>query len=789
MILVVSAVKIFVINVLLKYEMYQGDNVMNISCISFLKLMTGFLLASLACIALNAAVLEEVVVTAQKREQNLSDVGISITAFTGEQMKALGVSSTQGLHNQTPGLIVTDFGGGTTTVFTMRGAGQLDFNDQQEGPVAVYIDGAYNSYLAGVGFNFYDLERVEILRGSQGTLFGRNATAGLVHIISAKPTDEHEGYVEVTGGEYGQIKVEGAVSGPLGETLNGRLSMYYEHTDGYIENSTGDDSHDVGNYSGRAQLLFEPSDKLSVLVIGHWAMDDTNADIYDIRPAVTDVGGLTGLPGDGFVKEAGPASHFDFCSNVLPVINGLPPGFVTPALGAADCFGNFNNDGPFRASTNFNSFFERDHFGVTGTIDYETDWGTITSITDWQDFKKRYNEDSDSTPATLFHFFQDMDSNQFSEELRLAGESERARWVVGAYYLNIDSNGRTGVEATGSLGIGLDNLWELDTTTYAFFGQFEYDFNDAFTGIAGIRWTEDEKDFSITPRCTFLPNLAGLNATDCLVLAPFIQGVGLPTTRRSEGDWSGHIELDWHINDDTMAYAKIARGHKAGGFNGGIISFFFANEITYDSELPVTYEGGLKTQFANGKVRLNASVFYTDYKNFQTFTQQGPSLILFNVDSEVLGSEIELTLNPWDGWDFLFGLSLLDAEQKNLTGAGGTIDRQMPNAPDVSFNALGRYEWSAFGGRMAAQVDMNYVDDRPLNAIGDPGLRDGSYTVANASVQWTSANDQWLLKLWVKNFNDEVYFPTNFDITTITGVTQPVVSAPRWFGGTVGYHW
>ena len=756
----------------------------------YLKTYIFFLLSGLfVATNLNAQVLEEVIVTAQKREQNLSDVGISVTAFTGEQMKALGISSTQDIDNQTPGLIVTDFGGGTTTAFTMRGAGQLDFNDQQEGPVAVYIDGAYNSYLAGVGFNFYDLERIEVLRGSQGTLFGRNATAGLVHIISAKPTDEQEGYIELTGGEYGQFKAEGAISGPLAKSLKGRLSMYYEDTDGYIENSTGPDSHDVGNYSGRAQLLFEPNDRLSVLVAGRWATDDTNADIYDIRPAVTDFGGIAGLPGDGYVKLANPTSHFDYCSNVLPVVNGLPPGFITPALGAADCFGNFNNDGPFRASTNFDSYFERDHYGITGTIEYETDFGIITSITDWQDFKKLYNEDSDSTPVTLFHFFQDMESNQFSQELRLAGESDRVRWVLGAYFLNIDSNGRTGVEATGSLGIALDNLWSLETTTYAFFGQGEYDLNDSITGIVGIRWTEDEKDFSITPRCTFLPDLAGLNAADCLVLDPFIQATGLPETERTEGDWSGHVELDWHVSEDILVYGKIARGHKAGGFNGGIISFFLADDITYDSELPITYEGGFKTELFDGKARLNASVFYTDYNDFQTFTQHGPSLILFNVDAEVLGSEIELTLNPWEGWGFLFGLSLLDAEQKNLEGAGGVIDRQMPNAPDVSFNALGRYEWAAFGGRMAAQIDMNYVDDRPLNAIGDPALVGESYTVANAHLQWMSVDEHWSLKLWVKNFNDEEYFHTNFDITTITGVTQPVVAAPRWFGGTVGYRW
>lgn len=737
----------------------------------------------------NAQVLEEVIVTAQKREQSLSDVGISASAFSGEQMKELGISSTQDIDSQIPGLIVTDFGGGTTTVFTVRGAGQLDFNDQQEGPVAVYLDGAYNSYLAGVGFNFYDLERVEVLRGSQGTLFGRNATAGLVHIISRKPTREFEGYAELSGAEYGEIKAEGAVSGPITDSLMGRLSMFYQDNDGYIENSTGDDSHDVGNYSGRAQLLFEPSDRLSVLVAGRWATDDTNADIYNIRPAVTDVGGIAGLPGDGYVKEVTEAQHFDWCSNILPAINGLPPGWVTPALGAADCYGNFNDDGPFHASTNFDSFFKRDHYGITGTIEYETDFGNLTLITDWQDFKKRYNEDSDSTPATLFHFFQDMDSNQFSQEVRLDGETEVMRWVVGGYYLNIDSDGRTGLEATGSLGIAMDNLWELETTTYAFFGQMEYDFNEAITGIAGFRWTEDEKEFSIAPRCTFLPDLQSLNPTDCLVLEPFIQGTGLPKTKRDEGDWSGNVELDWHAGDDTLVYGKISRGHKAGGFNGGIISFFFADQITYDSELPVTYEGGFKSTLMDGRARLNAAVFYTDYKDFQTFTQQGPSLIQFNVDAEVLGSEIELVLNPWDGWEFLFGVALLDAEMQDLDGAGGVQDRTMPNAPDITFNALGRYEWTAFGGTMAAQMDMIYVDDRPLNAKGDPALRGDSYVVANASLQWRSPDEHWLLKLWVRNLNDETYFPTNFDITTITGVTQPVVAAPRWVGGTVGYYW
>ncbi len=754
--------------------------------------IVSYLLAAVAFTAITpafAVVLEEVVVTAQKREQQLSDVGISVTAFSGKQMRELGVSTTQEIDNQTPGLIVTDFGSGATTVFTIRGAGQLDFNDQQEAPGAVYIDGAYNSYLAGVGFNFYDLERIEVLRGSQGTLFGRNATAGLVHIISAKPTDEFEGYVEVSVGEYDEFKAEGAISGPLTDSLKGRLSLFHEINDGYVENTLGSDSHDIDNISGRAQLLFEPSDQLSVLIAGRWSEDDATADIYDIRRAVTDVGGIAGLPGDGFVKFVDAPTHFDYCTNSGPAILGF---ISNPVLGAADCSGNFNDDGPFKASANLDGFYKREHYGITGTIDYEIGIGTVTSITDWQDFEKRYLEDSDSGPQTLFHFFQDMDSDQFSQEVRLAGEHGRLRWLIGGYFLNIDSSGRSGLDSVGSLGISFDNRYSLETTTYAAFTQLEYEFTPQFSGIAGFRWTEDEKEFEILPGCTFLPDLAGINAADCALAfagTGFIQGDGLPKTKRDEGDWSGHVELDWRPNDEWLVYAKVSRGHKAGGFNGGIISFFLADAVTYDSELPITYEGGFKADLFDGKARLNTAVFYTDYNDFQTFTQTGPNLILFNVDAEVLGAEIELVANPWDGWEFLFGLSLLDGEQQDLEGPDGFRDRPMPNAPDVSFNALGRYEWAAFGGMMAAQLDMNYVDDRSLNGVDHPALQGESYTIANGHIQWTSGAERWQIRFWAKNFTDETYFHTTFDITGITGVTQPVVGSPRWVGGTVSYRW
>ena len=183
----------------------------------------------------------------------MQDVAISITAFSGEQLRQLGFTSTDTFDEQVPGLMVTSYGSGVTTIFNIRGSQQLDFADQHEPPVAVYVDGSYNSYLAGVGFNFFDLERIEVLRGPQGTLFGRNATGGVVHLISKKPSQETEGYVEAGGGEYGKFLVEAALGGALSDKVSGRVSLYREQNDGYTKNLIlSQDTNQTDNWSSRA---------------------------------------------------------------------------------------------------------------------------------------------------------------------------------------------------------------------------------------------------------------------------------------------------------------------------------------------------------------------------------------------------------------------------------------------------------------------------------------------------------------------------------------------------------
>jgi len=749
-----------------------------------------FILLTVAAVAFSplvyAQLLEEVTVTAQKREQSLSDVGISVTAFTGEQLKGLGMTNTTQLDDQVPGLMVTDMAGGTTA-FTIRGSSQLDFGDHQEPPVAVYSDDVYNSYLAGVGFTFFDIERIEVLRGPQGTLFGRNATGGLVHIISAKPTRENEGYVELTGGDFGLFRTEAVLNAPLGETAAGRISVAYEHTDGYQKNRIGDDLNDVNNFSGRAQLLFEPSDDLSIHISGRWSTDDANGQGYHVRSGLTDIGGIPGLPGNGLVHEGTPEQHDAFCAGFFG------PGFpIVP--GATDCFGFTEpDDGVHKVGVNEIGFFKRDHYGFTGKVDWQLSNGmNLVSITDWQDFSKRYLEDSDSTPEDLFTFPQNMDSNSVSQELRLHGESEKSNWVAGFYYLNIDSDYRAGTNTFNCCLFQLDNTYQLETESYAFFAQNDYEISEQWSIVAGLRWTEDDKDFHAIPICNSAGpgEVFGLPEDPCEFFFPGTAQTGPPIDdSRSEGEWSGMFELDWRPNDDWLVYAKYSRGNKAGGYNAGAAMLFdTATALEFDGEVLISYESGFKTTFFDGKARLNASVFYYDYQDFQSFSQQGANLVVFNTDAENIGGEIELITNPAEGWEFMFGLSLQDAKQKDVEFGGEVRDRPMPNAPDVTFNGLARYEWAIFDGMMAAQLDFNYVDERVLNGIDHPGLFDDSYFVANARLGYVTNDGKWDVSLWVRNLNDAEYVATTFDLSIFTGAIIDAPGPPRWWGATVQYN-
>jgi iron complex outermembrane receptor protein len=366
------------------------------------KLLASAISLALLPVVAQSAVLEEVTVTAQKREQSVQDVGIAITAFTGQQMEQLGLTNAQQVTAQAPGVHTIQPNGEANYAIAIRGVASSDFTTNVESPVALYVDEVYISQMSGAGFQLFDMDRVEILRGPQGTLFGRNATGGLVHYITKKPEEGLDGWIKGTVGDYDQYRVEGAIGGG-NDKVAGRISASYHENDGYITNRL-DPSTDLNNADDttwRAQLLFTPTDDIELLL--------------NVRHSEQDI-------------DTG------FFENVSSIESGkLTPDEFNPVLGYID------NDGdPFAGDYDDPGYNDLETDGYTATLKWDFDAVRLTSITDLSKVERKYIEDSDASPEPVFNFFLNTDSEQFSQEIRLDGDTDTLKWVVGLYYLDLE---------------------------------------------------------------------------------------------------------------------------------------------------------------------------------------------------------------------------------------------------------------------------------------------------------------------------------------------------------------
>lgn len=720
--------------------------------------------ASIAC----AQVLDEVVVTAQKREQSAQDVGISMTVLSGDQVRELGLTTTSELGAMTPGLLVTEFGNTpTVSVFTIRGVSQNDFSDHNEVPNAVYLDGAYISFVGAIGSQMYDVERIEVLRGPQGTLFGRNATGGLVQIVSRRPTDNFEAYSVLTYAEHDQIKFEGAISGPVTSTLSGRLSIATDRHRGFIENRIGNDGGEDNQYNVRAQLLWKPSEETSALLSLRGArVDNISSGGYDIRP------GTPNFANDGLVEYVPPGAVNPTCALYFGI--PAPPG-------QTDCFGYTEPDSdPYTASFD-SGRFDRKYYGTTLTVDHLFSGANLTWITDGQWIKKGVNEDTDSTPIPVLRAIADQDAHQFSTELRVSGERDALHWVVGGYYLDIDGDYAVGVDSV-LFGLSVRNNYFLKTRSEALFAQIDYALTPAWSITGGARYTWDHKDFDYRPGCTgpgcFLFETPGS-----------AQLLGL-VADQSHGDVSAKFELDWQPSKDLLVYLSATRGTKAGGFSGPIIGSQPPADLPYGPEVLNDYETGFKWTLPGGKTRLNAGVFFYDYHDYQDYDTKNISQVITNKDAEVRGGELELASTPVKGLDLLLGVSVLDATVFDITLPSGRVaDRKMPQAPSVSVTGLLRKEWTFGRGYVALQGDAKYVGARYFRSINYPIYHEDAYTVANARVSFGPADRRWELAVFAKNLTDTAYRVWSFEDLAVNGVVNDNYGMPRWFGVTASMRW
>lgn len=713
-----------------------------------------------------AAVLEEVLVTAQKREQNLQDVGIAITTMTGRQMEALGFSNAQQIAAMAPGVHMVQPNGEANYSMNIRGVTNSDFITNVESPVALYVDEVYISQMSGAGFGLFDMERVEILRGPQGTLFGRNATGGLVHFITKKPSQEVDGYTKVTFGAYDQLKLEGAMGGGVTEDLSVRVSFATHDNDGYVENRLTDEKlSNANDREFRLQALYQPNDDLEFLL--------------NVRKA----------------SQLIRTGYWEYVSSVTT--GKLTPGVPNPLLG-----GYTDNDGDnFAGDYDDPGFNDLEIEGYSGTIRWAiNDSLTLVSITDKTFTDRSWAEDSDASPVSLWNTLVLTDAEQFSQELRLEGETGSYYWVAGAYYIDIgidDAYGgitdpflpAAGTTVPGSEG-GIWDPYSSDLESWSVFGQVEYAFSDRLNFIVGVRSVNDDKTFSYrSDHMEFLDPFLRPSVMDASNLN-LIENLGTYQGERSDSEWAYRVQLDWNVSDTSLAYFSWNRGVKGGGYNAPIFepAVGFVDEVmTFDPELLDSFEIGYKTDLSNIG-RLNAAAYYYDYENYQIFNIVGLDSLTVNAPSaEALGFEVELQLSPSEGWDILFGVAYNDAEITMLDGS-----KQVPvQSPKWNLNGMLRYAFPVFGGEIGLQADAVYRDNVIFTLTAQEPSRQDAYTVANVSATYTSQDGDWQVSAFIHNVLDEEYIVQTFDLSglDIFGMTEQYYGLPRWWGVSLRYQW
>ena len=783
-------------------------------------------------------VLEEVTVTAQKREENVQDVGIAITAFTGDQMRALGVEKSFDVAAFTPGVHISGNLAGQNTQFSIRGVTQNDFNDVIEAPNAVYLDEGYLAIAQAQTFTVFDIDRVEVLKGPQGTLFGRNATGGLVQYISRKPEfDRTEGYADVTyglfddsGADANQVRVEAALGGPLSDQFAARAAIMYNQQDPYLKNiypygavgaatfgagasnspgaGAGANMGDDDTIAGRGTLRFKPNEDLNILMSFNYGRSKVATGPYQSKATV----GV--LDANGELVNVIDASPTETRATIAA--NGTDGGsdqgntgtlgfpFGRPVPGG-DFFGYIDPDGKGWTTSGDFAFKNQGHtktWGLNGRIEWDLENGmNLTSVTDYKEYDKLLFIDVDSAPVNQLANYAGVDASSLTQELRLNGSTDNMRWVAGFFYLNIDTDSDNGLKAPvnslpalfgfGGLPVDIGVDARLKTDSYSLYGQVERDLTDELTFIVGARVIQEEKDYWMNQ--TFYISTDNFHVNNGPALfnaraAPFVDST-------SNTLWAGKVQLDWRPMDDLLLYAGVNRGVKAGSFNAPIPGGlgFPDSILPYGEEVLLSYEGGFKRTLFNGTTRLNGSIFYYDYSDYQAFLFTGVAGVVVNADANNVGAEMELQTSPIDGLDALLSFSWFDATVENvplrINSPNPPRDVNPTYAPEFQATGLLRYQWPMFNGNMAVQGDFSYSDSYYYNLRNFDADKFDSYVLVNARLGWTSQDEHWEASFQVHNLTDAKAGIQGFDLATLCGCNEISFRPPRWYGFSLRYNY
>lgn len=761
--------------------------------------------------------LEVIEVTAQKRVENVQEVPIAISAFSEEAIRTIGLTEVNDLGLFTAGL-ETNNATATQTSFNIRGITTNDFGIGLDPAVAVYIDGVYIGRRGASNLNFNDVERVEVLKGPQGTLFGRNSAAGAIHIITKRAHEEFEGNVRVTLGNLGKVKFESIINAPIADNLFFKGTYINNRRDGFVERVDGGD--DLGNqkdWSATGQFVYLPSTDLEAI----FRFDISKLD-QDSRPSAT----------------------------------------LNPGYGSGDPFGPVTIDADPREM--------RDVFGLSLEVNYDLGDTVFTSITSYREFQRlnRMEDDGSDFDRAFFESTLDEDQKQWSQEFRFTGQYEQLKWTAGATYFYEDIAQTTSINfmsqtldgfalvrsglnpalipnipaGTGMAGfyanlfpqligqlaqatglspeqvagqIALNNYGKphhestdnrSKTTSYALYADATYEVTDKLDLTVGMRYTYDKKDFSIF---TAYQNVieVGFGIPDI----PFGLAFATPQDIDQNDNWgklTPRVVLDYQWNDQVMTYVSYSQGFKSGGFNT------LGEAPPVKEETVTNTELGLKSTWLDNQLRINASLYQYDYENLQQLEQDGPAggiptYNLRNVDAEGKGFEIEVQWQAMDDLVIAANYSHLDTEytkwgffpwEEDELAAGLAVENRVgepiSGMPSDSGYLAADYFYDLANGTLMFHVDATYVSERsqvvdtdslpvlPYDPATVQGLTadnkiDG-YTLLNARIRYQM--DEWEVALFGTNLANEKYLLDVGGQANAVGAIIAMPAQPRQYG-------
>ncbi|WP_206998956.1 TonB-dependent receptor [Microbulbifer salipaludis] len=728
------------------------------------KLFTKTALAvGLASAAASAwAELEEVTVTATKREQSVQDIAVSVSALSAEEMRQAGIDDAKDVAVQVPSLTVNRNMSPFAAGIRIRGLGTNQNDPSLEASVAVVVDGVYLGR-SGLGLSdLVDVERVEVVQGPQGTLYGKNANAGVLNIVTTGVNmEESEARLEASAGDYGLQKFTASVSAPVGDTAGYRLSGSVHQRDGWLKSGTGPDQNDRSDWNLRGKFTWEPTDALSVNLIASRVERDSSCCGADttISPAMAGVLQMKGLE----VPESDPLDYYS------------------------------NNDYPLAFTLSADA--------LSAVVDYDLSFATLTSITAWNDYEWVSSFDGDRTELDLYYVDDAYRGESLVQELRLSSDLDGPLQYLAGLYFSHEELGRGFGQPVANFGsdilaVGtqvhplgpafamlarpgdsstIDNAWETDT--FAAFGQTTYTFSDSWEATVGLRYTAEEKSADMYVRAdstaTGIPAGAFGPAGPAMNIPPLIAALYAPVDdsfRLEDDSVTGMASLTHFVNEDVMVFASVATGHKSGGFNGVAGA---GAERTYDNEQTTNYELGIKSRLFDNQLELNATAFHMLVDDLQYLRQQAMGLGTYVAneadEGTIKGVDLNFAAAPWQ---FL-----------KLSGGVQYLDNDVFPASRWTSNLAATLMAPVADGAAYLRTDYNYASDHAVNPDVPDFVQDRE--TVNVRAGWR--NEDWDAAVWVKNATDDVYSYLRTVPAAMTGAQQDWLAEPRTIGATVSY--